>query len=119
MELLGFYYDTRTDKIEANGYPIPKELVKKGYVQKNNANGEPRWYVMTNKVWIIVLNNGKEQKYNMYTNIMAIYPRRERISLKLVQEVISRILNGEIVIKIIDGKPFLDIVDKRSRKRKK
>lgn len=107
MELLGFYYDSRTDKIEAKGRPISQELLAKGYVQKDNADGIPRWYVMPNKVWIILRINGKEQKYNIYTNIMAIYPERSRISLKLALEVISKIMSGEINVEMKDGAPFL------------
>ena len=118
MDVLGFYYDTRTDKIDAKGYPIPDSLLAKGYVQKNNSDGVPRWYVMPNKVWILLLINGKREKFDIYTNIMAIYPERERISLKLAQEVMLRIFKGEIIVQLEDGKPFLQIVEKKCRKKK-
>ena len=97
MQLKGFYYDTRTERIEANGYPIPEELKKKGYVQKNNYEGVPRWYVMPNKVWAIFDDEGTERKFNIYSYIMDSHPSRKRISLKLVQEVIMDILEGKIV----------------------
>ena len=113
MELVGFFYDNREDKIEANGHPIPQSLVQKGYVQKNNANGEPRWYVMPIKVIIIMEINGENHKFNIYSNIMSIYPDRSRMSLKLAQEVIVRIINGDIEVTMRNGKPFL--VEKKAR----
>lgn len=117
MELMGFFYDNSEEKIEANGYPIPRHLAEKGYVQKNNADGVPRWYVMPNKVMIILNINGTNRKFNIYNNVMALYPNRSRISLKLAQEVIARIIQGNIEVTMKDGKPFL--IEKAPKKAKR
>ena len=107
MEVLGFFYEKAEDKIPANGYPITQDLLNKGYVQKDNIDGEPRWYVKRSKVWIILEINGGWKKFDIYNNIMAIYPGRQRITLKLAQEAIFDIINGKVNLIFRDGKPFL------------
>ena len=107
MELLGFFYEKSEEKIHANGHPISRELLKKGYTQKNNSNGVPRWYVKPNKVWVVLEINGERQKFNIYDNIMAISPGRERMPLKLAQDTICAILSGNIELVLRDSKPYL------------
>ena len=119
MELKGFYYDNSAEKIDANGYPIPQYLVDQGYSQRNDANGYPRWYVPRIKVIVIVDENGVERKFDIYNNIMALYPERKMISLKLVHEVIKMIIEGDILIVRVEGKPFLWKVKKPAKGRKK
>ena len=106
MELVGFQY-VREDKLEANGWPISPELKAKGYVQKDNADGIPRWYVMPNKVLILVEDGKKRTKYDIYKNIMSIYPERKNMSLRLAQEVIIVIMNGTIELTFKNGEPYL------------
>ncbi|MBR2290087.1 MAG: hypothetical protein IJ867_05770 [Clostridia bacterium] len=119
MELMGFYYDNKEYKLPANGCPIPKELSDKGYVQKNNSEGVPRWYVKPNRVFILLNINGENQKFDIYSNIMALHPNRVNISLKLVHEVMAKILCGKILIEMKDGKPFLTEVQPKSKKTRK
>ena len=105
-DLVGFHYDNSGERIEAHGYNIPKSLLDKGYVQKNDSDGVPRWYVCPCKVYIILDVKGQNRKYDVYKNIMALYPDRTRISLKLAHEVIKRIINGDIIVEFKEGKPF-------------
>lgn len=117
-ELVGFQY-IREEKIDAHGYSISPELKAKGYVQKNNADGYPRWYVMPNKVLILIEKDGRRQKYDIYKNIMILYPERQKMSLKLAQEVIARIINGDIELMLVDGQPFLKVIEKKTKKASK
>ena len=107
MEVLGFFYEKSEDKIPANSRPITRELLNRGYVQKNNSKGEPRWFVKPCKVWLYMEINGTRRKFNIAGNILAIHPDRERISLKLVQETMVAIFNGDIDVILRNGAPFL------------
>ena len=107
MELLGFYYEKSDIKIHANGHPISQELRNQGYVQKNNSNGYPRWYVKPNKVWILVEIDGKQRKFNIAHNILAIYPERQRMTLKLAQDTFCLMVAGDIEFTLKDGAPYL------------
>ena len=106
MEILGFKYE-KSDRIEAKGHPISRGLRDKGYTQINNLYGDPQYYVRPCRVWLFVLNNGKEEKWDIYSNIMAIYPNRQKMSLKLAQDVVFQIIAGTISFTIKKGKPFL------------
>lgn len=117
MELKGFYYDNRLEKIEVWGEPLPKSYKDKGYTEKKNAEGVVRWWVPPIYVWLCVEHNGKQLKFDIYQNIMAIHPERERISLRLVQDDIARIIKGEIELKLIDGKLFLAVKPKKTKAR--
>ncbi len=122
MELLGFIYDKPAEKISANGYPISRELLDKGYIQKNNSEGIPRWYVKPAKVWIYLEVDGVRKRYNIYENIMAIYPDRQRISVKLAQTVLAQIITGKIELYLVDGKngkqPFLKMKEINVKKKR-
>ena len=50
---------------------------------------------------------------------MAIHPERQKISLKLVQDVIARIIKGDIEVKLIDGEPFLEVKPKKPAVRRR
>ena len=114
MELLGFYYEKSDIKIHANGHPLPHYLRDQGYVQKNNSDGIPRWYVKPNKVWLLVEIDGQLKKFNIAHNILAIYPERHRVTLKLAQDTICLIIAGKIEFSLKDGIPYL--IRKKSNK---
>lgn len=107
MELLGFFYEKSDVKIHANGRPITQELINQGFTQKNNSKGIPRWYVKPNKVWIVIEIDGVRKKFNIYNNILAIYPERKRMTLKLAQDVIASIIAGNIELILVNDKPRL------------
>lgn len=119
MELLGFFYEKAAEKLPANGRQIPRELLDKGYIQKNNSEGEPRWFVKPCKVWIIVSVSGERKKFNIYDNIRAIYPERKRITLSFAQRVICQMIDGHIILELRDGKPFLIKKEVKSRSKKR
>lgn len=119
MIILGYYYEQFKNKIHANGRPISRELINQGYTQKNNAEGIPRWYVKPNKVWILVQVDGERTKYNIYDNILYLYPERKRITLKLAHEVMCEILSGKIEFVLVNGKPHLirkNVCKKKTKK---
>ena len=107
MEVLGFFYERAEEKIPANGRPISRELTSKGYVQKNNTDGVPSYYVKPCKVWLYVEINGTRRKFNIAGNILAIHPERQKLSLKLVQDTMANILNGDIDVTLRNGAPYL------------
>ena len=107
MEVLGFFYERAEEKIPANGRPISRELTSKGYVQKNNTDGVPSYYVKPCKVWLYVEINGTRRKFNIAGNILAIHPERQKLSLKLAQDTVVDILNGDIDVTLKNGSPFL------------
>lgn len=118
MELLGFFYEKSEDKIAANGFPIPRNLLKDGYVQKDDSDGNPVWYVKPSKVWVSVEINGIRKKFNIYNNIMALYPERQRMTLKLAQDVIALIIAGKIELALRNGNLFLVKVPLREKKKR-
>ena len=107
MELFGFFYEHSDEKIPAEGKPRSRELIRQGFVQKNNAKGEPRWYVKPNMVWFLVELDGKIVKFNVYSQILDLYPERQRISLRLAQEVVEQVLKGKITINYKNGNLYL------------
>lgn len=107
MELLGYLYEKPEDKIPANGRPITRDLMSRGYVQKNNVEGEPLWYVKRAKVWIYVNVNGEMKKFDIYSNIMSIYPDRKKMTPKLAQDVIFQIMSGDVEFILQHGDPWL------------
>ena len=117
MDILGFYYEQNLNKLHANGRPISRELKNEGYVQKDNREGVPRWYVKPNKVWLIVRNDGVRKNYDITLNILAIYPERQRVTLKLAQETVAKILTGEITFAIVNNKPYLLLNEKGKKKK--
>lgn len=97
-----------SEQIEINRYTVIPDWKAKGYSIVYNSNGSPRHYVRPCKVWIYVKRNGKIMKYDIYGNIMAIYPERKNMSLELAQSVISKIITGEIDLTFrIEDKPYL------------
>jgi len=119
MELLGFYYEKAAEKLSAEGKPISRELLEKGYVQKDNYAGVPRWYVKPCKVWVVTEVNGVRKNFNIYDNIRAIYPERKRITLQFARQVICQIIDGRIELVLRDGKPFLKKKEVKPRGRAK
>ena len=117
MEIKGFYYDNTQDAIRAYGAPIPQSLTEKGYTQKNDRNGVPAWYVVPCKVKVCIKNDdGKQKNYDIYSNIMALYPERKQISLKLAHEVWAKILTGDIILELREDQPYLTVKPKKVKK---
>ena len=107
IKLIGFMYE-ESEQIEINRYTTMPNWEEKGYSIVYSSNGSPRYYVRSYKVWIYVVHNGKKKKYDIYGNIMAIYPDRKIMSLELAQSVIAKIITGEIELTFrIEDNPYL------------